>query len=148
MLTELCQNLRNWFAKEIVIGEFSIENGRLSGDIDLLKNQYYRIVGSVFNDGVHQYGVDVLIDEPIFEGAVWYMTVPPEVVRLANDIDEWLKKYGGVDSVAMSPFNSESFGGYSYSKSGSGSSSGSASGSAGADWKNVFASRMNQWRKI
>lgn len=130
-----------------MIGEFSIENGELTGDIDLLKNQYYRIVGSVFNDGVHQYGVDVLIDEPIFEGAVWYMAVPPEVVKLAKDIEDWQKKYGGADSAAMSPYNSESFGGYSYSKGGGGSASGGG-GSTGADWKSAFASRMNQWRKI
>lgn len=141
MLTELCQELRNWFDLDRRFGTFTISGGALTADF-LQTNQYYRIIGSVFNDGVHKYGddTDELTDET-FEGAVWALAIPKAVVNLSNDIDNWQNKYGAVDSAAMSPFNSESFGGYTYSK---------ASGSSGSasDWRSAFANRLNRWRKI
>ena len=146
MLTELCQELHNWFDLERHEGTFTISGGTLTADF-LLPGQYYRVIGSVFNDGVHQFGsaTDCLIDET-FDGAVWALGIPKAVVDLADHINWWREKYEAVDSQAMSPFNSESFGGYSYTKSGS--SSGAASGSTSSGWKAVFASNLNRWRKI
>lgn len=156
ILTELCQILRNWFdrGKEKWHGKITIDDGDItvvtkSGEPFALQDgQYFRIIGSLFNDGVHKYGdaEDVLTDET-FEGSIWSMAVPPAVVALAAEIDEWIAKYGTIDSQAMSPFNSESFGGYSYSKSAGGSASGSGTGNP-ASWQAVYASRLNQWRKI
>ena len=149
MLTELCQELRNWFDKDRIFGTFEIENGSidLSGT-GIRAGQYFRIIGRVFNDGVHRYGdaSDVLTDES-FDGAVWAMAIPPEVIALAGDIEAWQAKYGSADSAAMSPFQSESFGGYSYSK-GSGSGSGSGAGQNAGSWQGAFAGRLNLWRKI
>lgn len=141
MLTELCQELRNWFVREKHFGTFEIEGGTITAPF-LVNGQYYRIVGSTFNDGVHQYGTEPLVDET-FDGAVWALAIPTAVIELANEIGEWRKLYEAPDSQAMSPYMSESFGGYSYSK-------GSAySGDAGGSgWKSVFASRLNMWRKI
>lgn len=144
MLTELCQELRNWFDKERHFGTFVIENGSIDlSEAGIQNGQYFRIVGSVFNDGVHQYPTNDLTDET-FDGAVWLMAVPNAVLDLASDIEAWQAKYGSADSAAMSPFTSESFGGYSYSK-GSGSS---GSGAGGVSWQSAFASRLNLWRKI
>lgn len=145
MLTELCQELRNWFDRERHIGTFEISGGVLTAPF-LVNGQYYRIIGSIFNDGVHKRGDanDVLTDET-FAGAVWSLAIPKAVINLATEIAEWQTKYGAVGSAAMSPFNSESFGGYSYSKSAGGGSSG-ASGASG--WKAAFASRLNAWRKL
>ena len=144
MLTEICQELKNWFDLERHFGVFTIEDGELSLPF-LMDGQYYRICGSVFNDGVHKYGEDSLADE-IFDGAVWAMAVPPAVIALDTDITAWQEKYGGAESGAMSPFTSESFGGYSYSK---GSRSGSGGDEAGAgSWQSAFANRLNLWRKI
>lgn len=147
MLTVLCKELNNWFNYNLPkrFGDFVVADGELQGDLGLQNGQYYRIVGSLFNDGVHQYGDDSLMDET-FNGAVWAMAVPQDVVALAEEIEEWVDKYGGVDSPAMSPFNSESFGGYSYSKGGSGSGSGMVDLSN--TWQGVFADRLNHWRKI
>ena len=142
MLTELCQEIKNWFDVDRVFDTFTIEGGELSLPF-LQDGQYFRIVGSVFNDGVYQYPASGLTDET-FDGAVWAMAVPPAVIALAEEISAWQEKYGGADSAAMSPFQSESFGGYSYSK-------GSGSGSGGTDagsWQSAFASRLNLWRKI
>lgn len=148
-LTELCQELRNWFDRGMpkYFGDFKIQNGSLA-DVSFLDGQYYRIIGSVFNDGVHKSGdaSDVLADET-FHGAVWAMAVPPVVVALSEEIGAWMDLYGGVASQAMSPYNSESFGGYSYSKS-AGSSGSTGGNSGGASWASVFADRLNRWRKI
>ena len=151
MLTELCQELRNWFEKDKYFGTFTIEGGQITDGSMLQDGQYYRIVGSVFNDGVHKYEPnntkrEVLHDE-VFEGAIWAMAVPPAVIALSEKISEWQTKYGSASSSAMSPFQSESFGGYSYSK-GSGSSSGGGGGSSTPTWKSVFADELNRWRKI
>lgn len=150
MLTELCQELRNWFDRDRDkwFGDVRITSGGITVDdalIPMVEGQYYRIVGSLLNDGVHKWD-DELIPESPFYGSVWSMAIPPTVIQLADDIAAWQAKYGTVDSVAMSPFNSESFGGYSYSKSGGGSGSG-GSGASG-DWRSAFASRLNRWRKI
>lgn len=148
ILTELCQELKNWFSISKYYGMFTVENGviisRNDGTMNLQDNQYYRIIGSVFNDGVHQHPATDLIDE-VFDGAVWALAIPKDVINLADDIDKWQAKYGDIESEAMSPFASESFGGYSYSKSGGSASDGTSN--AGT-WKGVFASRLNKWRKI
>lgn len=152
MLTELCKEINNYFDTNRVFGTFKIENGVMPVlEAFMQDGQYFRIVGSVFNDGVYQYpltvkdGVGELKDEE-FEGAVWAMAVPQEVIALADEIKNWCNKYQTVDSMAMSPYNSESFGGYSYSKSSGGSGDGSGNGSG--TWQGVFANRLSNWRKI
>lgn len=143
MLSELCGYLNNWFDKLRVIGEFTIENGELDPDeIEVIDGQYIRIVGSVLNDGVYQYPVTGLKDET-FDGAIWLLAIPPEVITLSENIKAWRDKYETADSAALSPFLSESFGGYSYSK-------GTASGqnnSAGT-WTDVFAGQLKRWVRI
>ena len=143
MLTELCQELHNWFEREKRSGSFRIVDGMLEADF-LLPGQYFRVMGSLFNDGVHQYGNDFLNDED-FAGSVWSLAIPVAVIKLSEDIDAWRAKYEAPDSSAMSPYMSESFGGYSYSKG----SAISGTGTGGAtSWRTSFASRMNAWRKI
>ena len=145
MLTELCQELRNWFERKKFFGTFTIESGQIDlPDGSLQSGQYFRIVGSVFNDGVHKYDPESesqLIDE-VFEGAIWSMGVPPAVVDLSERISEWVTKYG--DSVS-SPYSSESFGGYSYTKANSGQGN---AASSSPTWQSTFASELNRWRKI
>lgn len=145
MLTELCQELRNWFERKKFFGTFTIESGRIDlPDGSLQSGQYFRIVGSVFNDGVHKYDPESesqLVDE-VFEGAIWSMGVPPAVVDLSERISEWVTKYG--DSVS-SPYSSESFGGYSYTKANSGQGN---AASSSPTWQSTFASELNRWRKI
>lgn len=152
MLSDLCQELRNWFDQKRYFGTFIITDGILTDAegqaLPVADGQYIRVAGSVFNDGVFKFSSS----EPfipdgtneVFDGAVWAMAVPSQVIALDHDIEAWQAKYGGVDSVNMSPFNSESFGGYSYSKSGGGSASGDGAGT----WQQAFANRLNKWRKI
>ena len=147
MMTELCQELRNWFDRDMdkwTDETFTISDGELEGFEDkLLPGQYYRILGSVFNDGVHQYGASGLDDET-FTGSIWAMAVPSAVIALSSEIDAWEEKYGGAEGASLSPYVSESFGGYSYTKS-----SGSAeNGAGGVTWQGVFRTKLNRWRKL
>ena len=147
MLTEVCAEIKNYFtyAEDRHIGDFAITDGHITPSVDFL-TEYYRIVGSRLNDGVHKVG-DTLVDEGTFHGAVWVMSIPADFLALVGEIETWQEKNGGADSVAMSPFQSESFGGYSYSKASGGSGSGS-SGQTGPTWQSQYAKRLNIYRKI
>ena len=136
MLETVLQNLNNWFLVPdgVHAGEFTVQGGQLTLPF-LQTGQYFRVVGSVFNDGLHQYPVADLTDET-FTGSVWALAVPKAVIELAEEIDAWQTKNGD-----PGPFPSESFGGYSYSKATN------ASGMA-VGWQDVFKSRLNDWRRI
>lgn len=141
MLSELCAELRNYFLihkeSDIHSGTYVIENGGIDLDDILIEGQYFRIVGSVLNDGVYQYPTNELYDET-FKGAIWAMAVPPAVIALASEIESWQNENA---NVLNTPYQSESFGGYSYSKGGG------ADGGA-YTWKDQFSSRLNKWRRI
>ena len=141
MLETVLTHLKNWFVvpRGVHEGIYKIENSSL--ELPFLQDgQYYRICGSVFNDGLHKYGdsADRLQDET-FSGTVWALAIPKTVVELSENIEEWQKKNG--DAVA-SPYSSESFGGYSYTKA-----TDSATGDV-ATWETVFRSQLNPYRQI
>ena len=139
MLEQVLMHLKNWFLVPggIHEGTYTIEDGGIALPF-LANGQYFRICGSVFNDGLHQYPASDLKAES-FDGAVWALAVPQAVIDLAEEIEAWQKKNG---DVSVSPYQSESFGGYSYSKA-----TDSASGGA-VTWQSAFRSRLNAWRKI
>lgn len=103
---------------------------------------YYLIEGSRRNDGIHIYGENGLKDE-IFTGTVTELCIPDEIVALQHDINTWIDKNA---AVIESPYTSESFGGYSYTKSGGSAGVGGSEGII--SWKTVFAPRLRQWRKL
>ena len=143
MLTELCAELKNYFLRDrdadIHYGEYTISGGGVDLPF-LLDGQYFRIVGSVLNDGVYQYPVSNLSDET-FDGAIWAMAVPPAVVELSEEIDAWIENNA---ATLSSPYTSESFGGYSYTKA----SGGSSSGGGAYGWTDQFATRLAKWRRL
>lgn len=142
MITELCQELNNFFIKsedDKHFGTFKVTNGQITPSFDLEQNQYFRIVGSKFNDGVYKFGVDTLpADETIKDGALWCMYVPNDFINLVNEIEEWQNKYS---EIVDNPYKSESFNGYSYSlKSGKSTDT--------VTYKDIFKSKLNKYRKI
>ena len=151
MLTEICAYLKNYFDRNQAKfhGSFEIKNGTIEsyndGDMGLVEGQYFRIIGSVFCDGVWEYGKNDLPHDEIFTGSVWLMAVPKDVTDTISDIEEWMNKYGTVDSANMSPFTSESFGGYSYTKAQGASSTGASSPSS---WQDVFGARLMRYKRI
>lgn len=144
MLEEVLTKICNWFrvkdsADGIHPGTFAIKGGRI--DLPFLKDgQYFRIIGSVFNDGLHQYHAPPAEDTPpvaeetdaaeglepegteepkesdltdeTFDGKIWALAIPREIIKIAAEMAEWQEKYG---AKAAGVYQSESFGGYSYS---------------------------------
>lgn len=138
MLTEICGALRNWFTKDEDkhFGTFTIKGGKIAPLSYLQDGQYIRIIGSVFNDGVHRYPSAELTDE-VFDGAVWAMRLPPAFIALAAEI----KEYNESDMAKPTPYTSESFGGYSYTRA-------TDANGAAISWQTAFGKRLNQWRKL
>lgn len=146
MLKELLDYLHNYFAVNKCFGDFVIADGLLKyadgRELPILDGQYIRIIGSVFNDGVYKCYKDTPVDfvqNEVFNGAIWLLAIPLDVINLSDDISAWRGKYEQIDSPALSPYNSESFSGYSYSKS-------APDGKANT-WQSVFASRLKGYRK-
>lgn len=139
MLEQVLLSLRNWFVADKRTGRVRIEGGRLvpPAGLDLKEGQYIRITGSTFNDGLHSWPYNGLTDEE-FVGTVWALAVPQAVVDLADEIAAWQAEHA---EELDSPYASESFGGYSYTRV------------MGADdrpltWRDQFKARMDPWRKL
>lgn len=132
MIDAICASLRNYFVVEIVDGEYTVTDREITLPF-LAAGQFFRVVGSVFCDGVYRYG-DALPADETFDGAIWAMAIPPALEAIAAEIEEWKAKNA---EAINSPYQSESFGGYSYTK-----------GSDSASWQGVFAKRLNRWRKL
>ena len=164
----LCAETHNWFTDKPVIDDWKIEGGSLALPF-LSVGQFFRIVGSKFNDGIYIMGPDgkvahdidwklpfeeghtwdpiptviwkevegfTLADEE-FHGGIWPMSIPKSFIQLAEEI----KTYNDSDMAKPTPYISESFGGYSYSK-GVGST-----GNADNSWQKVFGTKLKRWRK-
>lgn len=134
MLEELLRYLNNWFLVDRYGGTYTIEGGQLTLPF-LTSGQYFRVFGSLFNDGLHQYPAADLTDET-FDGTIWALAVPKAVISLSEEISTWNKKNG-----AAGPYSSESFGGYSYTRA-------TKSNGQAVGWQDVFAARLAPWKKL
>ena len=139
MLEQVLMNIRRWFPVEggIHSGTFTIKDGGITLPF-LADMQYFRICGSVFNDGLHQYNVLDLVDET-FNGTIWALAIPKAVIDLSKEIEKWQEKNG---ESSTSPYQSESFGGYSYSKATDAETGGAVT------WQSAFKQQLSAWRKI
>ncbi len=146
-LTGLCAEVNNWFDYCKYTGRFKIVDGTIDlsdmvADNSIQPGQYFRIQGSVFNDGIHQFPASDLNDE-IFIGSVTAMAIPSEFIKLLDEINQWVETYAN-DKQANSPYQSESFGGYSYTKAGSGT----GDSNDVSTWMGHFKGKLNKWRKL
>ena len=152
MLEQVCDHLHNYFEQSKQTGTFYINGGAIDLPF-LLDGQRFRIQGSALNDGIYTYhtsgsiyddddskGIQMKTEQ--FHGTITAMGVPPALVALAAEIGAWVTANA---SALNSPYTSESFGGYSYTKE-SGGSGGSGAGVYG--WQDKFWSRLNAYRKI
>lgn len=139
MLETVLNHLHNWFPVNSAAraGTFVIVSGALTLS-NVVDGQYYKIEGSVFNDGLHKYGdpEDKLMDET-FTGRIVPLAIPKAVIELAEKIKKWADENPVSDKV------SESFGGYSYSKGGAGTQNSDTGG-----WQVAFRKELNQWKKV
>lgn len=133
MINAVCAEIRNYFVKSVHSGRFTVKDGTIQLPF-LVEGQYFRVVGSVLNDGIYQYPAASLQNET-FSGKIVAMAVPPTFISLIDKIEKFNNKND------ISPYTSESWGGYSYIKATDGN--GQAVG-----WKTAFAKELNAWRKI
>ena len=147
MLEQICDFIHNYFERDRIEGTFTISGGAIALPL-LLHGQRFRILGSLLNDGIYTYTDQHILasdgetyadlQDETFTGAIVAMAVPRGLLNLAQEIKTWCEKNA---ETLNSPYNSEAFGGYSYSKSGS--STGGA-----YTWQDQFKARLNAYRKI
>ena len=151
MLQQVCDFVHNYFVLETYVGEFTIAGGTISLP-SVLDGQRFRVIGSALNDGIYTYsegGVikdddgleEVQLAAETFKGTVQLMGVPVAFDKIVNEISDWTSKN---QAVMDGPYQSESFGGYSYTKA----TGGKTGGSGTFTWQDAFRSRLNAYRKI
>lgn len=140
MLEEVLRYVNNRFERGSVSGSFAAENGTMDvpGAVD---GQYFWVEGSVLNDGLHRHPADDMEDEE-FVGRVVLLAVPRALVALADEISEWCA--ANADAIS-GPYQSESFGGYSYTRASGGAEGNQAPAAA---WQLQFGARLRPYRKL
>ena len=149
MLQQMCEYVHNYFVKERHSGKFEIADGMIS--LPLLDGQRFLIQGSSLNDGMYTFhdtwiandddteAVGLLAET--FAGTICALAVPPAVIVLAGEINEWVAKFG---EAVETPYTSESvLGVYSYTKASGGTGAGGA-----VTWQDAFKSQLDRWRKV
>lgn len=124
----MCSHVNNWFAEKKIIGEITIRDGQ--PQIDIGNYRYIRIIKSNDNDGIHKVDEMELTDET-FDGAVWLLKIPKPFIELSEKVGAWQTEHAGKEM-----FQSESFGGYSYSRN-----------ADALTWQGTFKSDLDAWRK-
>lgn len=133
MLYEIMKSIRNFFVKDSQSGKFEIVEGKLSLPF-LIDGDYFMIEGSKRNDEkIFVYPAEDLKDET-FDGRVILIAPPESFLSLVAEIEEYAKKN------EASAYQSESFGGYSYTKA--------MTNGHLATWQTAFGTRLNAWRKL
>lgn len=166
IIEALCAETHNYHETDKVIGDFTIESGNIELPF-LCENQFFRIVGSKFNDGVYIYSQDAFTIrsstwEEVLNGNLDWETLkdkkwgdlverdlvdetfhgaiwPMNMPRAFLELSKEISKYNESEVAKPTANTSESINGhYSYTRS-----------SADANqWQNVFRSKLNRWRKV
>lgn len=149
MLQQMCEHIHNYFVSASVNGQHEISDGMIS--LPLLDGQRFLIQDSVLNDGVYTYHDTGITNDDDTEaaglkdetwaGTICALAVPPAVIALSSEINQWVAKNG---EAVNSPYQSENvIGVYSYTKASGGSGAGGS-----VTWQDVFAGQLNRWRKV
>lgn len=146
VLEDILWHIHNWFIRdEFSVSGCTIANKSLPDSIDIPDGVWYRIQGSYLNDGMHLKGAkDEGLTDETFDGTITTHVMPQALLRTAEEVSSWVAKYG---EAYDSPYQSESFGGYSYSKK-QGASGGGSAAPPQSGWQSVFAGRFTKWRKL
>lgn len=147
ILEQVLYHIHNWFAYDTIdTGHCEISDGSLPASLSIPDGAWYRIQGSMLNDGLHQHPAADLSDET-FDGTITVCVIPKALLNVVEDIADWIDHYNTArENIQDSPFASESFGGYSYSIRSDLTANNASGGLTG--WQAEFASRLNPWRKI
>lgn len=156
ILEQVLYHIHNWFVYDETSGYIDIQGGSLPASVSVPEGAWYRIQGSLFNDGLHQQPADDLTDET-FDGTVTTCAIPKALLDVVDRIADWLDEAETMRSLyrnarqkaSEAPYASESFDGYSYTI-GTGTAPDLASDGSTRmpDWQAEFARELNPWRKI
>lgn len=151
MLTEIMEYLNNYFVPLAADRKtYTISGGVISPSFGAAEGDRFYICGSLRNDGVYTYNAEGIrndddneaagLRDETFAGTIRLCAVPPAVLRLSEEIRQWVATYG---AQLASPMQSETFNGYSYTlKSGNGNNGGSLT------WHDCPAAKnLERWRK-
>lgn len=147
ILEQVLYHIHNWFVYDTIdMGHCDISDGSLPASVSIPDGAWYRIQGSMLNDGLHQHPATDLSDET-FDGTITVCAIPKALLNVVEDIADWIDHYNTArEKLQDSPFASESFGGYSYSIRSDLTANNGSGGLTG--WQAEFASRLNAFRKI
>lgn len=139
MLYEIMKRVNNYFIVESQKNTWTIEGGKIA--LPFVHNaQYFLIKGSVFNDGVYKMTDDLNLTDEIFDGVISSLAIPNDFLEIVDEIKEWQEKN---KDVITSPYSSESFSDYSYTKT-----SGNTTETSSKSWYSVFSDRLSIYRKV
>ena len=150
MLQQVLEYIHNYFIEAPNPGTYTITEHGISPLPPLKNGQRFWIVGSSLNDEVYTYrdatiknddhSEEVGLQAETFAGTICALAVPPAVIALAGEISQWVE----TNTEALnSPFQSESFNGYSYSLR-----TGGQSGGGAQTWRDCPAGKdLERWRR-
>lgn len=162
----LCAEVNNYHETDRIRGKFTIDSGSITLPF-LCENQFFRILGSKWNDGVYIYSEYSFIIrsstwEEVMKGNLdwgelrkykWGELVEHDLVdevfdgeiwpmrmpRAFLDLSKKIAEYNESDAAKISPFTSENISGYySYTKASATDNS----------WENVFKDSLKRWRRL
>lgn len=147
-VADVMRQCNNYFETGYRATNYSISGGVLSPSDALRPGMWIYISGSFFWDGVWRVGEGWSVDEgwkldgagdgmpdDTFYGRVYFLAPPHEFLALCEEITAYAEK------AAVSPYQSESFGEYSYTKA-----QGKNGGILG--WQEAFADRLRPYRRM
>ena len=142
-ITRMCTVLHNFFTDKshIFYNIYTIPDNILNNNF-IKQGQYFRITGSVFNNGVYCNTPDDLkrLKNETFKGAIWGMDVPADFGSLCEEVERFNVKIAEL-SGNFRGYSSESWGGYSYNLP-------TSAPSYMQDWQCKIRQAMNAYRKI
>lgn len=146
-LEKVLGHIHNWFEyDEIPVGHCAISDGALPASVNIPSGAWFRIQGSLFNDGLHSNPAADLVDET-FDGTITVCAVPKSLLDVVDEIEQWIEDTSASDEAARKArYQSESFGGYTYTLKGDSRAGDGSGGLTG--WQAAFATDLNQYRKI
>lgn len=152
MIEQVCAHIHNYFETDdntgqrmIYPGTYTIENGSITLPF-LVDGNYFRIMGSDLNNGVYRYpvtdGNEPILADETFTGVIWKMRPPKAFLKLCDEIQDWLDKYG---ETMRNPYQSEDvINVYRYTKM----TTGKVTGNYIATWQQAYKDQLNEWRHL
>lgn len=140
-------HIHNWFERGTTqVCNCTIDNGSLPDTVSMPDGVWYRIQGSLLNDGLHMHP-DLALTDETFSGTISVCAIPRPLLAICDSIEAYMQAYANARQKASeSVYQSESFGGYTYSIKGELAGNTASGGLTG--WQAAFASELNPWRKI